>query len=77
MPELIKFPRVPVREIPKRMIFPAEYGLRLAVLHLCQQSGDVNTYNKLLDMAKELRECIEAGEKLPTLPAGYRVTFKS
>lgn len=60
---LVQFPRLPIREVPKRRLVPADYGLVVAVDSLVYQCGQVNAYNKLLDAAERLLREIESGEE--------------
>lgn len=43
------------REVPARLISPAEQGLRIVVSALIQQLGFHGAYNRLLDAAEDVK----------------------
>jgi hypothetical protein len=62
------------KEAPRKILRPCDWGLRGAVTSLETQLGTIEAYNRLVDMAAELKAQIDAGKAKPQTPV-YAVSL--
>lgn len=66
--DILAFPRPGVRDLPRRILTPAEQTLPLVVGALVEQCGPVGAYNRLVEAAGDVR-----GQLLSTGPGMGKV----